>query len=629
MLLECAITSLVSLSLAAFGFELRRRKLEARMTAQVGERYAAYLELEERVRAALGEFTRQEKDFQAEISKSRTQIEHLTLAMDQLEGIEKDATADSPGDFLGVFDEGDANVQAHPVDTRAAERDFEAELQEWERKVEHEQTEKRKQIEQQRAHVADLTERVRLLEPHASALRQREEELAHAQTRIAELEARLSSTGTTASAHGSDATNTAANQGTIPGTHTGTIAHATSGSHGLSGGDADPSELARRIEQAEASARELGASLESLLASSAQGLGGLRETLAGCRPLLDQQLAAREAAQAGERRRQELEQACSALETARASLESERATLAAKGAELEKTCAELEQRCSETEARLRTRQGELEGSQARANELETARAGLQQTCATLEENCARLEKTCATLEQRCSETEGRLGQRESELESATQRSRELEAAHALAERRLETAGEELNSLRRDIEIEHEHLARETKQRAELELAREELAKSLAALQTRLESESTRRAGLVGELDGARAHLCELESQKQELQSHAAEQLILVENQAEMLRSREEEIERLRTRIASLESKLCSTRDTIGGQKSRLVELMEAIQVAQAEQDRHKELLSEQSAHIQEARVLLEQLRPVMDTLEDELERKQPAESAHD
>ncbi len=295
-----------------------------------------------------------------------------------------------------------------------------------------------------------------------------------------------------------------------------------------------------------------------------------------------------------------------------------------------KTCARLEQRCSETEARLRTRRSELEARKdARANEQDGA---CGPTCSEPARHSRELRapgRTCATLEQRCSETEGRLGLRESELECATQRSRELEAAHALAERRLETAGEELNSLRRDIEIEHEHLARETKQRAELELAREELAKSLAALQTRLESESTRSAGLVGELDGARAHLCELESQKQELQSHAAEQLILVENQAEMLRSREEEIERLRTRIASLESKLCSTRDTIGGQKSRLVELMEAIQVAQAEQDRHKELLSEQSAHIQEARVLLEQLRPVMDTLEDELERKQPAESAHD
>ena len=65
---------------------------------------------------------------------------------------------------------------------------------------------------------------------------------------------------------------------------------------------------------------------------------------------------------------------------------------------------------------------------------------------------------------------------------------------------------------------------------------------------------------------------------------------------------------------------CGVDRTIGGQKSRLVELMEAIQVTQKEQDRHKEILSEQSAHIQEARALLEQLRPVMDTLGGELDK---------
>jgi chromosome segregation ATPase len=90
----------------------------------------------------------------------------------------------------------------------------------------------------------------------------------------------------------------------------------------------------------------------------------------------------------------------------------------------------------------------------------------------------------------------------------------------------------------------------------------------------------------------------------------------------MLHAREEEIERLRARVGALETKLTSTRDTLGGQKSRLGELLEAIEVTQQEQDRHKALLSEQSAHMQEARKLLDLLRPAMDQLEGDLEKKQ-------
>src|SRR6476646_10269118 len=67
-LVICAATVFV---LCAWYFQRRHRALEAHMTQQVKERYAAYVELEQRVLAALGEFDRLESTFEAEIRKSR------------------------------------------------------------------------------------------------------------------------------------------------------------------------------------------------------------------------------------------------------------------------------------------------------------------------------------------------------------------------------------------------------------------------------------------------------------------------------------------------------------------------------------------------------------------------------
>ena len=180
------------------------------------------------------------------------------------------------------------------------------------------------------------------------------------------------------------------------------------------------------------------------------------------------------------------------------------------------------------------------------------------------------------------------------------------------------------SLRHDLTSERERSEREALAREELSRNREELTRSVAQLKSKLDEESTRSASLGGELDGARARLDQYVKQCKELEAKTSEQGDVLSAQTDMLQAREEEIGRLRSRVGALESKLTSTRDTIGGQKGRLGELMEAIQVAQKEQSRHKELLSEQSAHIQEAHDLLEALRPVMETLEGELEKKQTA-----
>ncbi len=489
MLINLVICAAAVLALSGLYFERRRRALEARMTQEVRERYAAYVELEQRVLAALGEFDCLETSFEIEIRKSREQIKGLEEALNAVDGVES-AAPESPGGFLGVLDEGDANVQAQPVTLTGDARDFEAELQNWERKVESAQAEKRTEIERQRQQICELTARVRHLEPSATALRQREEALG---------------------------TGGAPAQG-VPAE--------------------DSSELEERIDEADQSARELVAGLEGFLRTSTDGITNLRETLASCRPLIEQQARAR----------------------------------------------------------------------ARAVELERERA--------------RLEKTCATLEERCGTLDDRLRERERENEQALESIALLEARDQESARSLASAHDELETLRRELEREHQRAEREVLACEELQRAREELGRSVGQLETRLEEAGSRSAGLAGQLDGARTRLEQSEKQRAELEARGREQSEVLQAQSEMLRAREEEIDRLRTRVGALESKLTSTRDTLGGQKSRLVELMEAIQVTQKEQDRHKVLLSEQSAHMQEARQLLEQLRPAMDALEGELEKKQ-------
>ena len=496
-LLICAASVFVA---CAWYFQRRHRAVEARMTQQVKERYAAYLELEERVRVALGEFERIENTFEVEIRKSREQIKSLEQALDTVEGVESDM-GETPGGFLGVLDAGEASVQAQPVTLKVDGRDFEAELQEWERRVEATQAEKRNEIERQRAQIAELTARVRQLEPNSTALRLREEALAQARLEITGFEKAPSKTAGT------------------PGTR---------------------SELEERIEKAEKSARDLAEGLEGFLRTSAGGLSGLRETLVSFKPLLEQQKQDR----------------------------------------------------------------------ARAEQLEIERQDL--------------EKSCASLEQRCGELDGRLSERAQEVELARAGVAELEAREQESTRRLEQTREELVGLRQDLESEREHASRETLAREELERAREELVRGIAKLNGRIEEECARSAGLGGELDGARARLEQLEKQRAQLEAKGREQGEVLQAQTDMLGAREEEISRLRSRVAALESKLLSTRESIGGQKTRLSELMDAIQVAQQEQDRHKQLLSDQTVHMQEARELLEQLRPVMDSLEGELEKKQTA-----
>lgn len=509
MLLPLVICATAVFAICAIYFERRRRVLEAHMTKQVKERYAAYLELEERVRAALGEFERIEGTFELEIRKSREQIRHLEEALDAFEGVET-SQGETPGGFLGVLDAGDASVQAQPVTLRVDGRDFEAELQEWERRVEATQHEKRNEIERQRAQIAELTERLRQLEPTGTAIRKRDEQLAQARTEITRYEKVFG---------GSPA--------------------GESGPAGMQG------EFEQRIEAADRSARELAEGLESFLRTSAGGLSGLRETLVSFKPLLEEQARDR----------------------------------------------------------------------ARAAELELQRQ--------------ELEKSCATLEQRCGELDGRLNLSHEEVERAQAGVAELEARELESTRRLTSAREELASLQRDLETEREHAEREALAREELERAREEMVRSIAKLNGRLEEECTRSAGLGGELDGARARLEQLELQRAQLEAKSREQGEVLQAQTDMLGAREEEIGRLRTRVSALESKLLSTRESIGGQKSRLTELMDAIQVAQQEQDRHKQLLSDQTQHMAEARELLEQLRPVMESLAGELEKKQPAETPRD
>jgi chromosome segregation ATPase len=486
MLIQLVICAATVFVLCAWYFERRHKALEARMTEQVKERYAAYIELEERVRAALGEFDRLESTFEAEVRKSREQIRSLEDALNTVEGIES-VEPETPGGFLGVLDEGDANVQAMPVTLTGAPRDFEAELQTWERRVEAAQTEKCIEIERQRAQIAELTARVRQLEPTATAHRQRGEA--------------LPSTG---AVHGA----------------------------------AVPGDLEQRIEQAGHSARDLVVGLENFLRASRDGITSLGETLASCKPLLAQQAEDR----------------------------------------------------------------------ARAVELESQRTELAQSCAVLEERCSALDDN--------------LRSREKQVEHAQAAAAECEERLVEGARRLATTNQELTSVRLELESERQRLERESIAREELERAREALVRSTAQLKTRLEEEGERNAGLGEELEGARARLEQHEEQYKELEARGREQNAVLQAQTDMLQVREEEIGRLRARVGALETKLVSTRDTIGGQKSRLVELMEAIQVTQKEQDRHKAILSEQSAHMEEARSLLEQLRPVMDTLEGELDRKQ-------
>jgi chromosome segregation ATPase len=503
-LIICAAAVFV---LCAWYFERRHRALEARMTIQVKERYAAYIELEERVRVALTEFDRLESTFEAEVRKSREQIKSLEEVLNSLEGVEN-APMETPGGFLGVLDEGDANVQAQPITLTGERRDFEAELQHWERKVEGARNEARNEIERQRQQITDLTTRLRQLEPSATAWRQHPSYV-------------KSESGTGTSAEG--------------------LAVA-------------PSDLEQRIQKAEISARELVTGLEGFLRSSADGITNLSETLASCKPLLEQQVRDR----------------------------------------------------------------------ARTEELELQAALLVEQREQLESQRTELEKSCASLEERCGSLDGSLRQREQEVERAKAAASELEQQSQENARRLATTVEELSSLRHDLTSERERSEREALAREELARNREELTRSVAQLKSKLDEESTRSASLGGELDGARARLDQYVKQCKELEAKTGEQGNVLSAQADMLQAREEEIGRLRNRVGALEGKLTSTRDTIGGQKGRLGELMEAIQVAQQEQNRHKELLSEQSAHIQEAHDLLEALRPVMETLEGELEKKQTA-----
>ncbi|MBK7642570.1 MAG: hypothetical protein IPJ19_05895 [Planctomycetes bacterium] len=551
MLIDLIVCAAAVFTVSAIYFERRRRALEAHMTKQVKERYAAYIELEERVRDALGEFDRLESSFEIEIRKSREQIKSLEEALNTVEGVENNEL-ETPGGFLGVLDEGDANVLAQPITLTGEARDFEAELQNWERKVEATQNEKRNEIERQRQQIAELTARVRQLEPNTTAVRLREEALTQARLEVTRHE-RIEAP---APAKAQESWLDDAEELDV---------QARPSAEAHSDAQIDP-ELEERIDKAEETARDLVSSLEQFLKRSAGGISGLRETLASCKPLLEQQAKDHARVNALERERNQLQSQRSELENKRSKLEIQRT-------ELEKSCASLEERCGALDSRLRERDEEVESAKAEAEELEN---------------------------------------------------RNQESA-----RRLETANEELNTLRHDLENEREHVERESLAREELERAREELVRNLAQLRTNLDEESTRSAGLVGELDGARARLESYEKQHTELEARASEQSEVLQAQTDMLRSREDEIGRLRNRVAALESKMLSTRDTIGGQKSRLVELMEAIDVAQREQNRHQEILTEQSAHMQEARKLLSELRPVMDTLEGDLEKKQTAESASD
>lgn len=208
----------------------RRRllALDRVMTRQIRRRYEAYLELEETVERLAEELSQNEAEARAALDYQHAQIRLLTreieehaaqLAETTFAGTrprhEEQADPGAERGFGWVFEQEDAEAQGGrergdeaPVGAPErgseevyrlvevshaeprAEGTLDMDLEDFERRLQSVQNEKRAQLERQRSLIAELTECVVRLKPMPAVLRERERELVGTHRRMDELEAR-------------------------------------------------------------------------------------------------------------------------------------------------------------------------------------------------------------------------------------------------------------------------------------------------------------------------------------------------------------------------------------------------------------------------------------------------------
>ena len=157
-----------------------RVELARRMTAQVRERYDAYVLLEQDVASAVGRFEGAERELSELLHTHKDTIDELTTAFAEHEGAVA-LGADDADWMEGYFARRES--QASPAEGRP----LGSELELWEERLALGQQEKATEVERQSRVLTALTERLRALSPYKDRLSEREAELQEARDTLESL----------------------------------------------------------------------------------------------------------------------------------------------------------------------------------------------------------------------------------------------------------------------------------------------------------------------------------------------------------------------------------------------------------------------------------------------------------
>ena len=169
-------SSLAALSALLFTWWALAREHKARlaelshaMTAKVQERYQAYLELEQRVRHVMERFQEREDALGRNILAQGQQVDALQQALDTLQGVTPSRPAPP------------ASLEASSAPPIGDDQDLEQQLAAWEHRLRDLEQGKQAEIERQSRHIAELTQRVALLDPLPDAAHAQELEVEEVQ----------------------------------------------------------------------------------------------------------------------------------------------------------------------------------------------------------------------------------------------------------------------------------------------------------------------------------------------------------------------------------------------------------------------------------------------------------------
>jgi DNA repair exonuclease SbcCD ATPase subunit len=221
------------------------------------------------------------------------------------------------------------------------------------------------------------------------------------------------------------------------------------------------------------------------------------------------------------------------------------------------------------------------------------------------------EQKLAALEQRVEEqavVEERLQTSLTESRNLRSRCAELEVNVRTGQRSLDDLRAELDKVRAARRAEEDSALKwqEESEQAMAELRRdiEEKSQACQSLERALETRGREIEELRSLWEGLRQQREELDRRFVELQADHGERVRRIED--------------LQSQVSALEAELGSTRDNLGQKSSQLSQLMQSLELTQADMEQQRKAAAAKESHLQSAASVLGRLRPLIEALEGEL-----------